>query len=87
MEHVRLQDGRQSGQVRLDFARRKGTVMYEYEYRTRGEENWSPHFSTTSSRGNVIAPLPVAQFCEVRVRGINSKGAGDWSDIATILVR
>ncbi|GHE49692.1 hypothetical protein [Sphingobacterium griseoflavum] len=87
VEAVRLSDGRQSGQMRLDFAPQREAMLYEYQFRTMGDPEWSERFTTTSSRANIIAPLPVAQYCEARVRGINSRGMGDWSDIATILVR
>ncbi len=87
VEAVRLGDGRQSGQMRLDFAPQREALLYEYQFRTAGDPEWSERFTTTSSRANIIAPVPVAQFCEARVRAINSRGVGDWSDIASILVR
>lgn len=87
VEGVKLQDGRQSGQVRLDFNKQKQVLMYEYQYRMVGEEEWSDRMVTSSSRANIIAPLTVAQRYEVRVRAVNTQGTGDWSDTATILVR
>ncbi|MFD2966747.1 fibronectin type III domain-containing protein [Sphingobacterium bambusae] len=87
IEAVKVRDGRQSGQVRLDFAPQRAARMYECVYRKQHEEAWSAHISTTSSRLNIIAPLSVGQYYEIRVRGINTHGQGDWSDIVTIMVR
>lgn len=89
VEHVQLRDGRQSGQVRLDFAKQKNALLYEYRYREVAEEEipWSDRFTTTSSRGNVIAPLTAACAYEIQVRAINTQGPGDWSNSARILVR
>lgn len=89
VEYVRLTDGRQSGQMRLDFASQKKVLLYEYCYRKVGtpEEAWSDRFTTSSSQMNIIAPLEVGQQYEVRVRAVNSKGAGDWSNVVRLLVR
>uniref|UniRef100_UPI003F60434F fibronectin type III domain-containing protein n=1 Tax=Sphingobacterium sp. LRF_L2 TaxID=3369421 RepID=UPI003F60434F len=63
--------------------------IYEYRYRLAdtGDAGWSDRLSTTSSRGNIIAPLLVGQTYEVQVRALNTKGVGDWSQTASILVR
>lgn len=89
VDNVRLLDGRQSGQVRLDFAPQKIATIYEYRYRIQAESptEWGDRFTTTSSRGNIIAPLEVGKFYEVQVRAINTHGVGDWSNSANILVR
>lgn len=87
VEAVKLTDGRQSMQARLDFAAQRKVLMYEYQYRQEAEEEWSERFATSSSRVNIIAPLVVAKRYEVRVRAVNTQGAGDWSDTASILVR
>lgn len=89
VEGVKLSDGRQSGQVRLDFGKQVKVLMYEYCYRKvqEPELEWSDRLMTTSTRGNIIAPLEVGQWCEVKVRGVNNKGAGDWSQSIRILVR
>lgn len=89
VEMVRLKDGRQSGQVQLDFINQKHALLYEYRFRTKSEEQseWSDRYSTTSSRLNIIAPLEIGTFCEVQVRAVNSQGPGDWSQTVTILVR
>jgi len=88
-ENIRLSDGRQSGQVKLDFANQKIATIYEYRYRIKTDipTEWGDRFTTTSSRSNIIAPLEVGKFYEVQVRAINTHGVGDWSDPANILVR
>lgn len=89
VQGVKLSDGRQSGQVRLNFESQKNIRVYEYCYRkvSDPEEEWSDRFVTTSSRGNIIAPLEVAKLYEVKVRAINTQGTGDWSQTVSILVR
>ncbi|AIM38991.1 hypothetical protein KO02_21565 [Sphingobacterium sp. ML3W] len=89
VDNVRLSDGRQSRQVKLEFVAQKIATIYEYRYRIRDDfENlWGDRYTTTSSRGNIIAPLEVGKFYEVQVRAVNTQGTGDWSDAASILVR
>ena len=89
VEGVRVSDGRQSGQVRLDFTNQNKARLYEYSYRKVmvPEVEWSDRLTTTSSRANIIAPLETGYMYEFRVRAVNSKGAGDWSQTANLLVR
>lgn len=87
VRNVQLSDGRQSGHLRLDFEKQEKVLLYEYIYRRADEEEWSDRFTTTSSRGNILAPLDAGESYEVKVRAVNSKGAGDWSDIAGMIVR
>ncbi|PRD56050.1 fibronectin type III domain-containing protein [Sphingobacterium gobiense] len=87
VEGVKLGDGRQSGQMRLDFDKQRNVLLYEYQYRLQGENEWSERFATSSSRANIIAPLMAAERYEVRVRALNTQGTGDWSDHATMIVR
>lgn len=88
---IQLQDGRQSGQMRLDFRNNKEALFYEYEVgiweQGEPEPDWDRSFVTTSSRGNVIAPLIPLQRYAVRVRAANGKGVSDWSDFVTHVVR
>jgi len=87
---VRLRDGMQKGQVRLDFDAQIGSRIYEFCYRqvnNEEEQPWSDRLMTTSSKGNILAPLPIAKEIEVIVRAVNTKGVGDWSDSAKIMVR
>ncbi len=87
--NVRLSDTAQSGQMRLDFAKQAKVLVYEYCYRKveSPEAPWSDRLTTSSSRNNIIAPLEPGQYYEVRVRAVNTKGAGDWSQTARFLVR
>jgi len=89
VEGLKLSDGRQSGQVKLQFEKQKEAQLYEYTYKQegQGEEEWVSPLITSSSRGNIIAPLEVGRFYEFKVRAINKKGRGDWSSISRILVR
>ncbi|MBL1408222.1 fibronectin type III domain-containing protein [Sphingobacterium sp. C459-1T] len=89
VQDVRLSDTNQSGQARLNFVKQPRVRVYEYCYRRVGtpEEPWSDRITTTSSRNNIIAPLEPGHYYEVRVRAVNSKGAGDWSNTARLLVR
>lgn len=89
IEAPRLSDGRQAGQMRLDFSKQNKVLFYEYRYRKQAqpESDWSDRFVTTSSRGNIIAPLEEGVRYEVQVRAVNSQGAGDWSQVAMWLVR
>lgn len=89
VDGVRVRDGRQSGQVRLDFNHQLKVLVYEYIYRIEGsgEEGWADRLVTSSSRMNIVAPLEVGKMYEFKVRAVNSQGAGDWSSIAKILVR
>ncbi|WP_312364902.1 fibronectin type III domain-containing protein [Sphingobacterium sp.] len=76
--------------MRLDFdSQGKSVRVYDYCYRTLDtpDSEWSDRLTTTSSRGNIIAPLNVAQLYEFKVRAVNSKGPGDWSQTVSILVR
>lgn len=89
VENVRLSDGRQSGQMRLDFNNQQKIRLYEYCYRQvqSPETEWSDRFTTSSSRGNIIAPLEPGQRYEVKVRAITTKGPGDWSQVVSLIAR
>ncbi|WP_293928005.1 hypothetical protein [Sphingobacterium sp. UBA6320] len=79
VEEVRISDGRQSGQVRLDFTNQIRMRLYEYTFRKLmvPEAEWSDRLTTTSSKGNIIVPLEMGLFYEFKVRALNNKGAGD----------
>ncbi len=89
VENVRVTDGRQSGQIKLDFDRQPNIRMYEYRYRKTDpkDEPWSERWMTSSSRNNIIAGLDVARLYEFQVRAINSQGPGDWSESVRMIVR
>ncbi len=87
----KLKDGRQSGQVRLDFDKNKEALFYEYEVgiweQGEPEPDWEQIYRTTSSRQNIIAPLEPLQRYAVRIRAVNGKGESDWSELITHIVR
>lgn len=88
---VRLADGRQSGQMRLDFDKGDKALFYEYEVgiwpENTADPEWETVYRTTSSRSNIIAPLIALQRYGVRVRAVNGKGASEWSATAHHVVR
>ncbi|SEM04647.1 hypothetical protein SAMN05216436_101252 [bacterium A37T11] len=88
---VKVTDGRQSGQMRLDFDSLKEAYQYEYQISYQLDENgdpiWGESFFTGSSRANTIAPVIPDERYYVRVRARNTKGIGDWSDIVSLRAR
>lgn len=91
VEGVKLMDGRQSGQIRLDFANQSNVRIYEYRYAPDKEGNddfdWSIVYKTTSSRGNVLSPLTPGHRYYVQVRAVNTKGVGEWSEPVSMMAR
>ena len=82
---VRVRRGPQKGQLLLDAAKVKHTWQYEYQIGTQptdgGEISWDEEiYSTTRSKGNVIAGLQNVKTYWVRVRAMNGYGTGDWSE-------
>ncbi len=90
-ERLRLRDGRLSGEMRWDVDTLGTQVSYEYciasEKDGQGEWLWGDRQSSTSSRGNIIVGLTPGVTYAVRVRGLNTQGAGDWCSPATLIVR
>ncbi len=90
-QRVRLGDGRQRGQLRLDFDAVQHAWEYEYavahEQDGEGEPLWGELYATTSSRGNIIAPVIPAVTYRVRVRARNGRGIGDWSEPVSLIAR
>lgn len=88
---IKLSDGRQRGQVRLDFDKNPSAKIYEYQICSvdllgqTGE--WGEVYTTTSSKINIIAPLEQLQRYGVRVRAVNGYGKSDWSEMVTHVVR
>lgn len=85
---VRVRRGPQKGQLLLDVAKVKFTWQYEYQISSiRGDDGeivWDENiFTTTKSRGNIIAGLESVVTYWVRVRAMNGYGTGDWSVIAS----
>lgn len=91
VEGVRLGDGRQSGQLVLHFDIQENIRMYEYSYAFEKdgdkEHIWSEILKTSSSQGNLIAATVPGQYYFVKVRAINSKGTGEWSEPVSIMAR
>ncbi|SEM07789.1 hypothetical protein SAMN05216436_101341 [bacterium A37T11] len=80
---LRLRDGRQRGQMRLDFTPVTGATGYEYRFTNElgsdGQPVFKDRFHTTSSRNNVLSPVEAAKVYYVQVRAMNTQGYGDWS--------
>lgn len=90
-QEIKLKDGALSGQIKVSFKRAKNVWMYDIQLGTEappGEElDWGELYQTTVSRGTVIGNLTIGQRYYVRVRALNGKGAGDWSQPISMLVR
>jgi len=88
---ITLRDGRQQGQMRLDFDKNASARIYEYQVcqvDANGQpDDWSDAYITTSSRLNIIAPLTPFQRYGVRVRAVNGYGRSDWSEMVTHVIR
>lgn len=88
---IRLSDGRQRGQMRLDFDKNPSAKIYEYQVCPVDQQEpigeWSEIYTTTSSKINIIAPLEQMQRYGVRVRAVNGYGKSDWSEMVTHVVR
>ncbi len=88
VSNVRLQNGRQIGQLKLDFNPVK--AAYEYEYAvahsldTQGLPIWEDVYKTPTSRGNVIANAVSGDVYYVRVRAYNYRGWSDWSAVVSV---
>ncbi len=82
---VRIRRGPQRGQLLMDVEKLKHVWQYEYQVGTQLEEEgpiiWGDEiFTTTKSRGNIIAGLQRVKTYWVRARGMNGHGVGDWSE-------
>lgn len=86
-----LRDGRQSGQMRLDFNRQPMTLLYEYRYAHEQDEEgnhlWGEPITTSSSRQNILAPVTPFKRYFVQVRAINGYGKSDWSEPVSHITR
>lgn len=86
-----LRDGKQSGQMRLDFDKNRSAKVYEYQVCKVSADGapgeWEDPYTTTSSKLNIIAPLESLQRYGVRVRAVNGYGKSDWSEMVTHVVR
>ncbi|MBE8720881.1 fibronectin type III domain-containing protein [Sphingobacterium pedocola] len=88
---VTLKDGSLSGQMRVDFTAQKS--IWEYEIQIGEWPNdaadiiWGQSYFTTTSRGNIVAPLTPGTRYYVRVRARNAKGSSDWTEAVSMIVR
>lgn len=85
---VRIRRGPQKGQLLLDVAKVKHAWQYEYQVGNQGDEQggivWEEAiYTTTKSKGNIIAGLQHVTSYWVRVRAMNGYGTGDWSEAAS----
>lgn len=86
-----LSDGRQPGQLRLDFEKQERVLVYEYRYTyekdSNGELVWNNEvFKTSSSRGNILAVEEGKRYY-VQVRAVNIKGISLWSEAVSLMAR
>jgi len=88
---VRLKDGKQSGQMRLDFEQQHKVLLYEYRYSVEGapidNRKWTDPLITTSSKANILAPLTPFVRYYVQVRAVNGFGKSEWSEPVSHVVR
>ncbi|SEM54715.1 hypothetical protein SAMN05216436_105142 [bacterium A37T11] len=88
---LKLRDGLQSGQMKVDFEPVAGATDYIYALSSSlGEDGmsvWEHEYSTSSSRGNVIGSLFPGTVYRVRARARNNRGLGDWSEVVSLMVR
>lgn len=88
---TRLKDGKQRGYFRFDFDKVPDALLYEIQVASTkdvdGELEWDSGFNTTSSMNNIITPTLAGVIYYVRVRAVNGKGVGDWSEAASLLAR
>ncbi|MEX8523077.1 MAG: fibronectin type III domain-containing protein [Leptothrix ochracea] len=88
-EGLKLKRGVLGGQVDVRVNRLLGAGSYEAEIAQGDpnvEDNWHHALTSTSSMHMLLRDLPAAQTFWVRVRGINTAGAGLWSEPASIMV-
>ncbi|MCL4641362.1 MULTISPECIES: fibronectin type III domain-containing protein [Olivibacter] len=87
---LRLTDGPLSGQIRFDFDKIAGRVIYEYSNAKERDESgmfvWSDRKTTTSTR-NILSGLQPGTTYYVRVRAVNSNGPGDWCEPVSLMAR
>ncbi|MBL1410810.1 fibronectin type III domain-containing protein [Sphingobacterium faecale] len=86
-----LTDGLQQDQFKVGFDRVPNALLYEYQISDKDDEQgnpiWSDSYRTGSTRGNVFAPVVKDVTYRLRVRAVNKKGAGDWSDVVSLRAR
>lgn len=90
-EEVKLRDGALSGQVVVSFKKVKNAWAYEIQWAQEAQKGdelvWEENVSTTVSRGTVIGNLQAGIRYFFRIRAMNGKGTGDWTEPASTIVR
>ncbi len=85
----RLVRGRQSGQLVFSMQKVPSKLYYEYRYGTKGEgevePRWGEPLVTTSSVGNVIAPVTPTVRYYAQARACNGYGKSEWSEPASCI--
>lgn len=87
---VLLRDGKESGQIRLDFTMQSRVLFYEYRYAVKQHDQplaWSEAVMTTASRGNILKSLQPFLRHHVQVRAVNRSGRSDWSEAVSFVPR
>ncbi|SEN07024.1 hypothetical protein SAMN05216436_11154 [bacterium A37T11] len=88
---LRLREGRQKGQIRLDFSPVATARAYEYRFTSQltsdGKPVWDERFHTTTSFNNVLSPVEAGLTYYVQVRALNAHGASDWSYVLDYIGR
>lgn len=90
VQGVVLSDGKQTGQMRLDFEKQPKVLLYQYRYAVDEggkTSEWSEPFATTASRANILAPLHLYVRHYVQVRAVNSAGKSEWSEAVSHVTR
>ncbi len=91
VQHIELREGRQSGQMKIEFRAQRNVLLYEYRYASRrdaeGNLDWSDVFTSSSSRGILVEGLDALQRYYVQVRAVNTYGKSTWSDPVAYIIR
>lgn len=86
-----LMDGLQQDQLKVAFDKVPNALLYEYQVADADDEQgnpvWKDSYRTGSTRGNVFAPVVRDVTYKLRVRAVNKKGAGDWSEVVSLRAR
>jgi len=81
-----VKPGAVSGTVHVAAKAVAARASYEWEWSVDGGKTWTPASPTLQSKTG-IAGLPVSTLVQFRFRAITKKGAGDWSQPVSLLVK
>ena len=86
-ENLRLRHGTMPGAVAATCKPPADNIrLYESQYTLDPSAEWTNGESSPNSRAFLLTELPRGKDIWIRVRAINTIGAGPWSDPATIMV-